>query len=82
MANPYLAYALLIHAGLDGIRRNLTPDEPVNENLYQADPSVTEKLKRLPGRWGEALQLALSSGFVRGILPEELLEIYAGKDGR
>ena len=41
MANPYLAYALLIHAGLDGIRKGMTPPPPVNENLYTAPESLT-----------------------------------------
>ena len=33
-ANPYLAMAVLLAAGLDGIKNNLTPPEPVNQNIY------------------------------------------------
>ena len=50
MANPYLAYALLIHAGLDGIRRNLSAPLPVNENLYTAPESLTSTLELTGGR--------------------------------
>ncbi|HNE27377.1 MAG TPA: glutamine synthetase family protein, partial [Pseudomonadales bacterium] len=36
-ANPYLAFAVMLAAGLDGIRRKLKPPEPAEENLYQVD---------------------------------------------
>ena len=74
MANPYLAYALLIHAGLDGIRRNLHSPQPVNENLYTAPESVTSKLEQLPASLEEALQLARSSAFVASVLPKQMLD--------
>ena len=70
MANPYLVYALLIHAGLDGIRRGLTPPEPLNINLYTAEESVTAGLDRLPASLEEAWTLAKNSQFLRDVLPE------------
>ncbi|MDD6679048.1 MAG: glutamine synthetase family protein [Firmicutes bacterium] len=70
MANPYLVYALLIHAGLDGIRRGLTPPEPLNINLYTAEESVTAGLDRLPASLEEAWALAKNSQFLRDVLPE------------
>ena len=73
-ANPYLAYALLIHAGLDGIRRGLTAPLPVNENLYTASESLTSKLERLPGSLQEAKALARESAFVASILPAGMLD--------
>lgn len=57
-ANPYIAYALLIMAGLDGIERELTAPEAVNVNLYKADSSVTEPLDRLPASLDEAIAVA------------------------
>lgn len=74
MANPYLAYALLIHAGLDGIRRNLSAPQPVNENLYTADASLTSRLEQLPSTLEEAKQIARSSAFVASILPRQMLD--------
>lgn len=74
MVNPYLAYALLIHAGLDGIRRNLSAPQPVNENLYTADASLTSRLEQLPSTLEEAKQIARSSAFVAAILPRQMLD--------
>ncbi len=74
MVNPYLAYALLIHAGLDGIRRNLSAPQPVNENLYTADVSLTSRLEQLPSTLEEAKQIARSSAFVAAILPRQMLD--------
>lgn len=74
MANPYLAYALLIHAGLDGIRRNLSAPLPVNENLYTAPESLTSTLEQLPGSLAEAKELARGSVFVASILPAGMLD--------
>lgn len=67
-ANPYIAYALLIMAGLDGIERELTAPEAVNVNLYKADSSVTEPLDRLPASLDEAIAVAEGSDFVRSVI--------------
>lgn len=67
-ANPYIAYALLITAGLDGIERELIAPEAVNVNLYKADSSVTEPLDRLPASLDEAIAVAEGSDFVRGVI--------------
>ena len=67
-ANPYIAYALLIMAGLDGIERELTDPAAVNVNLYKADSSVTAPLDRLPASLDEAVAVAEGSDFVRGVI--------------
>lgn len=72
--NPYLAFALIIFAGLDGVKRGLTPPEPTNINLYTAGPAVTENLEVLPGSLSEAKRIARESDFIRSVLPEEMLE--------
>ena len=72
-ANPYLAFALLIYAGLDGIRRELTPPEPMNRNLYTAEESVTAALRQLPATLEEAKQIAAESSFLKEILPAGFL---------
>ena len=74
-ANPYLAYALLIYAGLDGIERNLDPGEPTNENLFTVGDSVTKELERLPQSLDAAREFAKDSEIVKKALPEEILQI-------
>ena len=76
MANPYIAFALLIHAGLDGINNNLKAAEPVNIDLFTADKSVTSKFEQLPASLAEAALLAKDSAFVNSILPREFVELY------
>lgn len=79
-ANPYLAYALLIYAGLDGIQRGLQPPEPLDVNLYMADSDITAGLPKLPEKIEEAMSLARHSEFVRKLLPADILEAYCGRD--
>jgi len=74
-ANPYLAFAMLIYAGLDGIRRKLELPEPVNANLTDADDSVTSNLSKLPESYDAAKKLALNSEFVNSIVSKELINL-------
>ena len=74
MANPYIAYALLIHAGLDGVARSL-PLPPATElDLYTAAPEQTAGLDTLPASLEEAVKLAKESEFVSSILPEGFVD--------
>jgi len=43
-ANPYLAMATILKAGLDGIKRELTPPMPVDRNIYEMKPSELQEL--------------------------------------
>lgn len=70
MANTYIAYALLIHAGLDGIKNNLPLPEEVNVNLYTADNEITGSLEKLPQSLEEANEFAKNSEFVKSVLGE------------
>lgn len=56
-ANPYLATAAVIAAGLDGIDRDLDPGEPLNANLYTMSPEelLRKEVKVLPQSLDEAL---------------------------
>ena len=75
-ANPYLAFALLIYAGLRGIAEQLELPDTMEINLYKADRSVTDKLEQLPGTREEAAKLAAGSDFVRRYVPAACLEAY------
>lgn len=70
-ANPYLAYALLIWAGLDGIAKDMCPAPAVNLNLLAAPESETREFDTLPGSLEEAVALANGSALVRRVLGED-----------
>ena len=74
--NPYLAFALIIAAGLDGIESNLALPPSVDADLFAADESVTKGLVPLPDSLEKAIALAESSQFVKRVVGEELLSIY------
>lgn len=73
-SNPYIAYALLIYAGLDGVLNEMDPGEPTNLDL--ADSSSHTGLKKLPLSLDAARDKALNSAFVRGILGDEYLKLF------
>jgi glutamine synthetase len=75
--NPYLAFALILRAGLDGVKRGLVPPPPTNVNLFTADASVTMGLKQLPATHEAAFAVASESEFIRAVLPEGILNAYA-----
>ncbi len=77
-ANPYLAFSLMIYAGLDGIRNMFPLVEPSDTNLYTAAPDVLELFETLPSSLEEARALASSSEFIREHIPPEILSIYCG----
>jgi len=71
--NPYLAFALIIAAGLDGIESNLPLPPAVDADLYTADKSITADLAPLPDTFDKAIALAEKSAFVKNVLGDELL---------
>ena len=73
-ANPYIAFALLIYSGLEGIENALSAPEAVNANLFTADESVTKGLQSLPQSLAEAKEIARNSEFVKAHLPKGLTE--------
>ena len=73
-ANPYIAFALLIYAGLEGIEKGLEIPEPVNENLFTAPESVTKSLSLLPQSLEEAKKIARESEFISTYLPKGFAE--------
>lgn len=56
-ANPYLAMAVLLASGLDGVKNKLTPPKPVDRNIYVMDDEELEKegIRQLPATLKEAL---------------------------
>jgi glutamine synthetase len=74
--NPYLAFALILNAGLDGIEQQQTLPGPLNVNLFSAGRDVIDSIPRLPDSLGEAVEIAGKSEFVRRVLGDSLLEKY------
>ncbi|WP_297091092.1 type I glutamate--ammonia ligase [Thermococcus sp.] len=69
-ANPYLAFAAILMAGLDGIKRKIEPEAYVEENVYEMDDSKRESMgiDTLPESLGEALEELKRDKVVRGAL--------------
>jgi glutamine synthetase len=53
--NPYLCFAALLMAGLDGIQNKIDPGDPIDKDLYDLEPEEAEKVKSTPGSLGEVL---------------------------
>jgi glutamine synthetase len=70
-ANPYLAFAALLAAGLDGVERKLEPPKMFEGNLYTA-----EGLPQVPRTIGEAIAAAEGSTFLRKAFGDDVVEHY------
>jgi glutamine synthetase len=76
--NPYLAAALVLAAGLEGVREKLNPGEPHHENLYELSPAELEKIgvQELPRTLGEAVDAFEADPFVTKVLGQELRDEF------
>lgn len=72
LANTFLAYSLLIYAGLDGIEKHMTCMEPTSLNLFKE----TGEFDVLPQSLKAAKKLAKNSDFVKKYVPENILKAY------
>ncbi len=54
--NPYLTFAALLMAGLDGIQNRIDPGEPMDKDLYDLPPEEAKLVKQVPGSLTEALE--------------------------
>jgi len=53
--NPYLAFAAMLMAGLDGIENKIDPGHPMDKDLYDLEPQEAAKIKKMPGSLDESL---------------------------
>jgi len=53
--NPYLAFAAMLMAGLDGINNRIDPGSPIDKNLYDLPPAEAKQVKSTPGSLDQAL---------------------------
>ena len=78
--NPYIVFALLIHAGLDGIEHRMVLPPPVNKNLFRPGEAEGLGLEMLPATLEEAVAIAEESDFLHKVLPEELSRRYFAEE--
>jgi glutamine synthetase len=78
-ANPYLTFAALLMAGLDGVQNQIDPGEPADKDLYELPPEEAKLIKQVPGSLSDVLD-ALESDYeflLKGdVFSMDLLEAY------
>jgi glutamine synthetase len=76
--NPYLAFSVMLAAGLEGIESGLEPPSPVEENVYEMTEEERQKrgIGILPTSLLEAIQLAEKSKLVREALGEHVFNAF------
>ena len=74
--NPYLAFSVMLSAGLDGVENKTPVPDPVTMDLYEATPAELEELKivSLPHDLHEAVHVAAHSEFLKGALGDHVHE--------
>lgn len=76
MANPYLAFALVIYAGLYGIQNQMMPPMASDFNIFTAPAEVLTAYKKLPTCLNEAMAIASSSPFIQEHLSSTVISAY------
>ena len=78
-ANPYLAFAAMLMAGLDGVLNKINPGEPLDKDIYDLSPEEMKSVPSMPGSLDEALSCLEEdhSFLMRGdVFTEDLIETY------
>ena len=78
-ANPYLAFAAMLMAGLDGVQNRIEPPDPVDKDLYDLPPEELAQVPQVPGSLEEALS-ALENDqdylLAGGVFTPDLIETW------
>jgi len=76
--NPYLAFAVMLRAGLDGIDHQIDPGPPVNKNIYKMSHRERRHLRidELPANLSEALDELAKSSLVRETLGDHVFDHF------
>jgi glutamine synthetase len=78
-ANPYLGFAAMLMAGMDGIQNKLSPGEPMDKNLYDLPPAELSKIPTVAGSLREALScLDQDRAFLKmgGVFSDDMIDAY------
>lgn len=76
MVNPYLAYALIIYAGLEGLEEKKHLPFVADFNMYSAQTSKLQQFDTLPDDWQQAKAIAKTSRFVQKYLPQSIIDVF------
>ena len=76
LANPYLAFALMIYAALSGLESRQPLPEAANINLYKADAQTLSRFRKLPETLNAACSIAAESDFIKAHIPAAIMDIY------
>jgi glutamine synthetase len=76
--NPYLTFAAMLHAGLEGIEKGYELPEPMERNLYELshDERIERGIEQLPETLGEAIEVLAESDLVRRALGDHIFPRY------
>lgn len=76
--NPYLAFAVMLKSGLDGVKQKLEPPQPVEEDVYEFDEARLEmhKIDTLPASLGEAIEALKKDKLVQEALGSHTYPVY------
>jgi len=76
--NPYLAFAVMLMAGLKGVEQNYVLPDPIEEDIYEMDEAAREKagIVSLPGSLFEAIQELEQSEVVRETLGDHIFQQF------
>ncbi len=76
--NPYLQFAVMLAAGLDGIERKLEPPEPVERDIYELTIEEKKKygIEALPTSFGRALEYMAGSKLMRDVLGDHIFQHF------
>lgn len=77
--NPYIGFALLIYACIEGLDGHLPLPEPADINFYTASEDILCRFKTLPLSLDEAKKTTLASDFVNKHLPSSLIDAYLNR---
>ncbi len=76
--NPYLAFSVMLAAGLEGIEKGYKIPNPIEENVYEMTEKERQQkgIETLPGSLGEAIQLTEKSQLVRKALGDHVFDAF------
>jgi glutamine synthetase len=84
-ANPYLSFAAMLMAGLDGVLTKTEPGEPLDKDIYDLGPEEMKKVPSMPASLEEALACLKEDHefLLRGdVFSEDLIETYIDYKGK
>jgi glutamine synthetase len=77
--NPYLAFAAMLQAGLDGIKSKIEPPDPIDKDLYDLPPEEAAQVQQVPGSLEEVLDaLETDHGFLLegGVFTQDVIDTW------